>query len=56
MDGTYAKTGVWLLVWDSPFVPFSPLLFENMLHLPFRMLDDRSLDRDVASGDIWGPS
>jgi hypothetical protein len=49
MDGAYPKTGISLLVGDSSLVTFSSLLFENMLHLPFCMLDHCSLDRDVSS-------
>jgi hypothetical protein len=56
MDGTYPQTGICLLVRDSSLVTFSSLLFDNMLHLPFCMLDDSSLDRDVGRGDYRGPT
>ena len=56
VNETYAKTGVCLLVWNGPFIPLSPFLFENVFHLSLRMLDDRSLDRDVTSGDNRGAS
>lgn len=54
MNGTYPKTGICLLVGDGSLVTFPSLLFENVLHLSFRMFDDDSLDRDVASGDNRG--
>ena len=47
-DGAYPKAGIRLFVGDSPFIPFSPLLLEDMLHLPFCVLHNRSLHSDVV--------
>ena len=53
-DGAYPKAGIWLLVGDSSLISFSSLLLEDMLHLPFCMLDDRSLHGDVAGRNDRG--
>lgn len=36
----YPQTSVCLLVHDRPLVPLSPLLLEDMLHLPLGVLYD----------------
>jgi hypothetical protein len=53
-DRTYPKAGIRLLVGDGSLVPLSSLLLEDVLHLPFCVLDDRSLHGDVAGRDDWG--
>ncbi len=47
-NGTYSKAGIRLLVRDSSLISFSSLLLEDIFHLPFCVLDDRSLHGDVA--------
>ena len=53
-DRTYSKAGIRLLVRDGSLVPLSSLLFEDMFHLSFCVLDDGSLHGNVAGRDNWG--
>lgn len=47
VNGTDTKAGICLLVRDGFLVTFSPLLFEDDLHLALGVLDDSCCDINV---------